>query len=448
MPDVLDARRVGPDELWMINSTSGTTGLPKCVMHTQNRWFYLHLNAVDVGRMTPEDRFMSVVPVPYGFGQWSSHFSPCYLGAPTVVTERFEPAQTLELLERERVTVLCAVSTQFRMLLADPSCEQRDLSALRVMFTGGEAVPYEAARRFEQTTGAAILQFYGSNESGFATATSVDDPPEKRLRTAGRARAGTELRLYDEHGHVTAGRRGQPGTRGPAVCLGYLDDVAANAELFTEDGFLLHADIVEIDDDGYLSVVGRTSDLIIRGGKNISAREVEDEVSAHPRVALAAAVPIPDPVFGERVCVYVELRDEQPLEFADLVRFLLIEGSPRSFCPSVWLYSISCRDPQATRSPRPNCARPRAGSCRPRADQRSTRRDCRPGDGGAIAYCTKSPPFGQRAFRSVSALQVHGQLTCDLLRLVLRVAGEDISGKEPARESARENGGSSQRPAR
>lgn len=329
----LDAVRFGPDEFWMVNSTSGTTGMPKCVMHAQNRWWYFHQIAAEVGALSAGDVIMSVVPAPFGFGQWSSHFTPTYLGVPTVVTERFSPALTLELLERERVTVLCAVSTQFRMLLADPAIEQRDLSALRLMFTGGEAIPYEPARRFEQVTGAVILNFYGSNESGFATATSVRDPQHKRLSTSGRPQPGTELRLYERGEDVTGSGRGQPGSRGPAVCLGYLDDPEANAELFTADGFVLHADVAEVDGEGYLSVVGRKSDLIIRGGKNISAREVEDEVAAHPRVALAAAVPVPDPVFGERVCVYVELRDHGPLTLEELTEFLLARGVSKEILP-------------------------------------------------------------------------------------------------------------------
>jgi acyl-CoA synthetase len=329
----LAGRRFGPDEFWMVNSTSGTTGMPKCVMHAQNRWRYFHQIAAEVGELGAQDVIMSVVPAPFGFGQWSSHFTPTYLGVPTVVTERFSPALTLELLERERVTVLCAVSTQFRMLLADPAIERRDLSSLRVMFTGGEAIPFEPARRFEQVTGAVILNFYGSNESGFATATSVRDPQHKRLATSGRPQPGTELRLYEDGEDVTGSRRGQPASRGPAVCLGYLDDPLANAELFTADGFVMHADVAEVDAEGYLSVVGRKSDLIIRGGKNISAREVEDEVAAHPRVALAAAVPVPDPVFGERVCVYVELRGGGTLALEELTGFLLARGVSKEILP-------------------------------------------------------------------------------------------------------------------
>jgi acyl-CoA synthetase len=202
---------------------------------------------------------------------------------------------------------------------ADPP---HQLDSLRVMFTGGEMIPYERALAFEERTGARVLNFYGSNESGFATATTVRDSREHRLRTAGTVQPGTDLRLYDENRCITESRRGQPASRGPAICLGYLDDPAANAELFVDDGWVLHADEVEIDQDGYLRVVGRRSDIIIRGGKNISAPQVEDDVNAHPAVALAAAVASPDPIFGERVCVYVELRAGASLTLDDLTTFL------------------------------------------------------------------------------------------------------------------------------
>ncbi len=203
-----------------------------------------------------------------------------------------------------------------------------------MLFTGGELIPYERARDFERRTGAAVLNFYGSNESGFATATTIKDPTEKRLRTAGRVQPGTELRLYDDDRNVvTAKGRGQPGSRGPAISFGYLDDPAANAQLFTDDGFVLHADEVTLDEEGYLAVVGRKSDIIIRGGKNISAPHVEDEVGAHPAVALVGAVPSADPVFGERVAVYVELVDGASLELDELVAWLRERGTSSEYLP-------------------------------------------------------------------------------------------------------------------
>jgi len=126
----LSRRAYGPDDVFLLNSTSGTTGLPKCVIHTQNRWMYFHRLAVDAGEMRPGDVFLSALPAPYGFGIWTQHVTPAMLGAPTVVHERFDADAVLESMERERVSVLACVSTQFLMMLKSPTIETRDLSAL------------------------------------------------------------------------------------------------------------------------------------------------------------------------------------------------------------------------------------------------------------------------------------------------------------------------------
>src|SRR4029078_12415272 len=136
------------------------------------------------------------------------------------------------------------------------------------------------------------------------------DDRRVRLETAGRVIPELHVRLFapGTGADVTApGGRGVAACRGAVNCLGYWDDDAANAELFTADGWMRTGDLCTIDADGVLSVVGRTSEFVIRGGKNISATAVEAEVSTHPAVALCAAVAMPDPVFGERVCVYVEV---------------------------------------------------------------------------------------------------------------------------------------------
>ena len=326
-------RRLGSDDLFMINSTSGTTGLPKCVMHTQNSKLYMAQQACEAGQLGDDEVLLGLAPVPFGFGLFTTHFVTALIGAPTVVVDRFSPESALELIEREGVTVLVCVSTQFKMMLNSPDVDKRDVSSLRVMFTGGEMIPYEAARSFEERTGSLVLNFYGSNESGFATGTRVTDAPERRLRTGGSSLSGTEVRLFDNGVDVTGTGRGQPGSRGPSLCLGYYDDPEANAQLFTEDGYVLHADIVTIDDEGYLTVVGRKSEIIIRGGKNISAAVVEDLVTTHPVVALAAAVPIPDPLFGERVCVFVELRQGESLTLTELIDFLGGAGASKENYP-------------------------------------------------------------------------------------------------------------------
>lgn len=331
--DELAARRLGPDDLFLVNSTSGTTGLPKCVQHTQNRWRYFNAKAAENGALTGADVFYSAVPAPFGFGLWTAHVTPILLGAPTVSEERFKAADVLAAMERERVSVLCCVSTQFILLLSEPDLDRYDLSSLRVMFTGGEAVPYDRAVAFEQRTGATVLQFYGSNETGLLSGTVLGDPPERRLRTAGRIVPEMQVRLFDNGVDVTSTGRGQPACKGPATSPGYLDDPGANAQLFTDDGWMLMADICTIDDEGYLSVVGRTSDIIIRGGKNISAPQVESEVANHPAVAHVAAVPVPDPVFGERVCAVVQLREGASLTLEELSAHLLARGISKEILP-------------------------------------------------------------------------------------------------------------------
>jgi acyl-CoA synthetase len=332
-PGALPPRRpLGPDDVFLINSTSGTTGLPKCVVHTQNRWFYFHQKAVANGHLTPDDVFLPVIPMPFGFGIWTSHTTPIYLGATAVILDRFSARATCEAIAAHRVTVLCCVSTQLTMLVADSASREFDLTSLRVVFTGGEALPYRPAEEFETLTGAKILQFYGSNETGILSATTLNDPQPRRLRTGGRIVPEMSVRLFDGDHDVTQAGRGQPACRGPATSLGYLGGTDHD-KLFTRDGWMRMGAICAIDTDGYLSVTGRTSDFILRGGKNISAAQVEDAATTHPAIAVAAAVAMPDPVFGEKVCLYVELVAGRTVDLPSLVEFLLAAGVSKELLP-------------------------------------------------------------------------------------------------------------------
>ena len=336
-------RRVDPsrafsaDELWFLNSTSGTTGLPKIVMHHQARWFAFHELARETGALSAHDVFMSVLPAPFGFGLWTGHFTPTILGSPCVLLDRFSAEATLAAIETHGVTVLAAVSTQFVMLLNSPDVEEHDLSSLRVLYTGGEMVPYARAAEFEDRTGARVLQFYGSNETGALSATRLDDDRDIRLRTAGRVLPQMSVRLLDPDTDADVTSTGGPGVaacRGPITSHGYYEDDAANRELFTTDGWMRTGDLCTIDAAGVLTVAGRTSDFIIRGGKNISVAQVEDEVGTHPAVALCAALAMPDPEFGERVCVYVVLRPVAPvLTLDDLRAHLAARGVGKELWP-------------------------------------------------------------------------------------------------------------------
>lgn len=333
--DHLAGRALGPNDLWMLNSTSGTTGLPKCVTQYQNRWMYFSELAFRAGGLGPGDVFFGAVPAPFGFGLWTAHVAPTLLGVPTVVLPRFDAGTLVRLIEEEGVTVLCAVSTQFRMMLKSPAVASADLSSLRAMFTGGEAIPYDTAAEFEDRTGAVVLNFFGSNESGAFSYTTKDDSREHRLTTGGRVVPEMDVRLYDDAGDdITAtGGPGQPGGMGPLVCAGYYDDPDADRQLYARDGHLLMGDLATIDEDGYLRLVGRKSDIIIRGGKNISAAEVESAIGTHPAVELVSVVPVPDDVYGERVCAVLSTLPGRDIDLNTLIEHLIGRGMSKELLP-------------------------------------------------------------------------------------------------------------------
>ncbi len=323
------------DDISMLNCTSGTTGLPKLVCQHEARWIEFSKHAVLAGHLTGADIVCGVIPAPFGFGLWTSHFAPAFLGVPTVCMERFSVDTMIELLDLERVTVLACVSTQFKMLLRSEMAAKADLGSLRVMFSGGEAVPFSEALAFEKRTGAAVLQFYGSNESGAVSYTTVDDDPEVRLKTCGHVIEEMNVKVFDDEGNEVKGRirRGQPGVFGPLMSKGYWNDDEANRELRSPEGWVLLGDVVEIDETGLVRVVGRKADIIIRGGKNISAVEVEEKISSHPLVAMVSVVGITDAIFGEKVCAVIVPQDGKVLTLSELVAWLADQGITPEYFP-------------------------------------------------------------------------------------------------------------------
>jgi acyl-CoA synthetase len=327
----------GPNDVFMVNATSGTTGLPKCVQHSQNRWRRFAQHAVTAADLRVGDEVLfSALPSPFGFGLWSAHFLPVQLAAPSLLLHRWDAAVALELMTRHGVTMFAGVTTQLMMLLDRLEAGAQAPPRLRVVFTGGEPVPYERARHFEELTGAAVLQFYGSNESGALSCTTVHDDVEHRLRTAGRILPEMHVALadpdtgaaIDEPGHT-----GQPTCWGPLMSSGYLADEEANAALFDAEHRMRMPDLATLSADGYLTISGRVADIIIRGGMNISATEVEEALLAHPSVDLAAVIGAPHPTFGEQVAAFVQLRPGSSLTIADVQAHFAARGRAKHTWP-------------------------------------------------------------------------------------------------------------------
>lgn len=323
--DYLEQFHPSPNETFLMNFTSGTTGLPKCVLHTPNRWIYFVRLAIDGGKLTSEDVMLALVPNNSGFGLWTSHVCPIMLGAKTILLERFDAEEALRVIEREKVSVVTAVTTQFIKMLQVPNFSKYDLTSWRVMYTGGQDVPYEKVKELESSTGCTVLQFYGSVESGAVSRTVLGESLEQRTKTVGKPVPEMNVKLFDPASgeEVTApGQVGEVACKGPSIGSGYYNDPENTKKLFNSKGWLLTGDLGTIGEDGYLRLVGRVKDIIIRGGQNISAAEVEDAICGHPKVAEVAVVAMPDPVFGEKACAYVVTKAGQDITYEELVTYL------------------------------------------------------------------------------------------------------------------------------
>ena len=300
--------------------TSGTTADPKGVLHSHETLLYEADSLREVHRITTEDCYLGGSPVTHIAGLVYGILMPFSLGTRTAFLDRWEPGRALELIERERATFQTGAPTFLQTLAGDPSVARRDLSSFRLFSTGGANIPTEPIREAEARLGCTVKRAYGSTEVPTLTATDFDDPDDVRLGTDGRAIGPAELRIVAPDGRdARADEEGEIWARSPEVFVGY-----RNPELdaFDDEGWYRTGDLGRIDEDGYLRVTGRLKDMIIRGGENISVKEVEDLLAEHPAVADVAVVGIPDPILGERACAFVAPRRGATLGFDEMVAYL------------------------------------------------------------------------------------------------------------------------------
>jgi fatty-acyl-CoA synthase len=316
---------LSPQDVINIQFTSGTTGNPKGASLTHYN-ILNNANQVAAGmKLTQADRLCIPVPMYHCFGMVLGNLACVTRGATAVFpADAFEPKAVLETVEAEHCTALHGVPTMFIAELEYPEFGRFDLSTLRTGIMAGAPCPVEVMKSvISRMNMSEILIAYGQTEcSPVNHMTLADDPLEKRVETVGRAGPHLEVKIVDEVGAIVP--IGEPGdicTRGYAVMKGYWDDPQRTSETVDSDGWLHSGDLGVMDDDGYVQVVGRLKDMIIRGGENIYPREIEEFLFTHPKIQDAKAVGISDEKYGEEVCVWVQLREQQALSEEEIRTF-------------------------------------------------------------------------------------------------------------------------------
>ena len=318
-----DRVQMDPDEIFRMAFTSGTTGDPKCVLHSFNTTLYAArlLNA-DM-RVTENDVLLIYLPMGLNWG-YLTLLQTLLAGARAVLLERFSAAAALELVEKEKVSYIATAPASIVAILNDSSVKKRNLSSLRVVITGGASAAVETIRSYQASVHGHLIELYGMLETGFHTYTRFEDDPQAVNGTIGRVVGEMELRLIDERGaDVAHGEIGEIAARGPTVHLGYHNNPEANAQAFTAEGWFRTGDLGRtVDEKGNVQLTGRRKEIINRGGKKFFPREVEEILYTHPKILHVAMVGLPDARLGERNCLCVVPKEGAELELAELVEFL------------------------------------------------------------------------------------------------------------------------------
>ena len=310
------------DELAAVLFTSGTEGLPKGVMLTHNnilaseRAYCARLN------LTWQDVFMMPAPLGHATGFLHGVTAPFLIGARSVLLDIFTPDACLALLEQQRCTCMLGATPFVYDLLNLLEKQPADLSALRFFLCGGTTIPKKVARECQQR-GIKLLSVYGSTESSPHAVVNLDDPLPRFMHTDGYAAAGVEIKVVDDaRKTLPPGCEGEEASRGPNVFMGYFDEPELTARALDEEGWYYSGDLCRMDEAGYIKITGRKKDIIVRGGENISSREVEDILLQHPKIHDACVVAMSDERLGERSCAYVVLKaPHHSLSLEEVVAF-------------------------------------------------------------------------------------------------------------------------------
>jgi fatty-acyl-CoA synthase len=298
-----------------IQFTSGTTGFPKGATLTHRNILNNGFFVGEAIRLTHEDRLCAPVPLYHCFGMVMANLGCMTHGAAMVYpSDAFDPLAVLETVQAERCTALYGVPTMFIAELDHPRFAEFDLSSLRTGIMAGSPCPIEVMKRVQSQMHLREMTIaYGMTEtSPVSTQSSVDDPLERRVSTVGRVQPHIEVKIVDPQGRIVPrGVTGEFCTRGYSVMRGYWNDPGKTREAVDEAGWMHTGDLATMDEEGYVNIVGRLKDMVIRGGENVYPREIEEFLYRHPKVQDVQVVGVPDPKYGEELCAWIMLRSGQ-----------------------------------------------------------------------------------------------------------------------------------------
>jgi fatty-acyl-CoA synthase len=301
------------DEPINIQFTSGTTGTPKAATLTHHNIVNNAYISAELMRFTVDDRLCIPLPMYHCFGMVLGTLLCATHGAAIVFpSTSFDPAAALDAMEAEHCTAVHGVPTMFIAMLDEPDFEQHDLSSLRTGIMAGAPCPIELMQRVIRDMHVSEITIgYGMTETGpLSTQTLPDDSVELRVGTVGRPIPHTEIKVIDDEGRIVApGVPGELCTRGYCVMRGYWGDPEKTAEDIDDAHWIRSGDIATMDERGYLRIVGRIKDMLIRGGENIYPREIEDFLYTHPKIDQVEVVGVPDPKFGEEIVACIRLHE-------------------------------------------------------------------------------------------------------------------------------------------
>ncbi len=320
-----------PDAVCVLAYTSGTTSDPKGVMHT-HRTLLAEIPHIQ-SWITPGSPNLMGSPVTHATGMLGAVLAPIALGEDIHLIDKWVPERVLDVMLEADVGAGTGAAVFLSSLLDHPSFTPEHARRIRRVGLGGAPVPRALAER-AAAHGIALIRAYGSTEHPSITGCEFADPAPKRHGTDGRPMTGVELRMRDADGApVPTGEPGEIWSRGPDLCMGYTDP-ALTEPAFTADGWYRTGDMGVVDADGFLTITDRLNDVIIRGGENVSAAEIEDAIGALPQVAEVAAVAAPDARLGEHVCVFVRLSpDSETIELGTITEHLERAGVARQKWP-------------------------------------------------------------------------------------------------------------------